>query len=526
MQTSQFYVNTKSKVLRKIQGGKLYKATTSSAGLGKLEENLPGKTLLTISYIKDDKIYRLPDYPISTYQSAQKAGVCALTAPKNNFFGPHYDGPERIIEKKISDYRKTCTRITQIAYLENELVEQFYTLLKAAELDNESDSDDEINSDNDMNSDSDLIGAKEYKIDQLVGSNALFVEFAELSKKYSHVDGNGNLIKNSTDKCFAQFLLAYLLKNNEYHPSWPQAIQIFKLVLHQKNLTSLFIRLLQNFLAEPRARVFAYFVEEQQAKGIIDEAKIASMNFNFDIDKAVAERAKKKGVSSIDELAPGNLSTYYEREMQSYILSLQGYKPTGWQPNKGIEPLLEELRSGFCVVEIDPSFIDFSSQTPSLHFNDHFEQGYLIHEVKEKEDSQGSETHIIKIIGAESGNGIDYVYYLDPNDESAPDRPRKIYKIELSLFSRILLNDLGEVACKDNIDTDGNLIPVLFKAVVEEVPPTLAPIKDSGSNEANPHLLPKGQHSYFNGFYSMFRSASKAPDAPGCYSNDNNNNNL
>ena len=37
--------------------------------------------------------------------------------------------------------------------------------------------------------------------------------------------------------------------------------------------------------------------------------------------------------------------------------------------------------------------------------------------------------HVITIMGAEKADDNSYIYYIDPNDESAPDSKTKIYKM-------------------------------------------------------------------------------------------------
>ncbi|CEK10695.1 hypothetical protein [Legionella hackeliae] len=126
-----FYVNEKTKVILKIRAGKLYQNTLATAGIQDLERNVPGQSL-ALSYIKNGKIFRLPEHQTPRAESAEK--ICWFGAFKRKYYGPFFQGQERQVEKKISEYHKVCKGLEKLKTEENAIVDWFNEQLEQTEI--------------------------------------------------------------------------------------------------------------------------------------------------------------------------------------------------------------------------------------------------------------------------------------------------------------------------------------------------------------------------------------------------------
>lgn len=448
MLNSLFYTNTKTKVLRKVPSGKIYQNTTKTAGLPRLEKNLPSNTLLTISYLKNGQVHRVPDFNLPQYQSAQKGGVCGLAGSKIHFFGPYYDGPQREIEIKISNYRKICTYLTELKDQEDAFVDWFNQQIEALELAAENDP------------------ARREKVATLVSENNLNIEFGHVAlDNYQHEI-------QSSDKQFAQFLLAQFTKIQSESNVWPHEF---------------LITLLKEFLQDTGCHDFSYFVLDHQARAIIQEITRVSTDLNFDMQKNVSEALKRKHLQSVNDMSLDELATIYDRALLNHIWELQGYTVSSWHPVQGVETLLEEMRTGICLAEIDYNLIKPDQKTVSHQFASKNDKGYLIYDIVEIEGAEiGVETHLIKIIGVDLDSG-GHIYFIDPNDPSSPDEPRIIHKIPYALFCKILQDQHGwNVSHSMNFK---ELPPVLYRATIEEDIPILSPLSPKiAKRERSPQI--------------------------------------
>ncbi|MCC5015172.1 MULTISPECIES: hypothetical protein [unclassified Legionella] len=204
------------------------------------------------------------------------------------------------------------------------------------------------------------------------------------------------------------------------------------------------VRLFQDFLGNGEFDDLTYFTLNRQAKALIDAITAVSQELRFDVKQAVSEVLEASKIDlSLEELSLDELSTYYDRVIINHIWRLQGCTPSSWHPAKGLQALVNELREGLCIAEIDYDLIETSAEPPVHQFAPSEDDGYLVHTtIKKTDNEKGEETHIIKIIGAELEDGGN-IYFIDPNDASAPDKPRIVHKIPYDLFCEILQDEHG-----------------------------------------------------------------------------------
>ncbi|KTD17429.1 hypothetical protein [Legionella jordanis] len=433
----EFYQNSATFVLRKISSGKLYQVNSRTLGLDALEKNLPdSNTLLTVTYIKDGKICRIPDFNIPQNQSAQKGGVCGLAVSKNHFFGKFLQNPHRDIEQKISAYRKTSTELTEQKACEDSFVNWFQTEIRQLGLAEDSGKADAIR-----------------VFSSLCMQNGIYPALL-------NIDNN-----HTIEKLFAQFLLLQLQAKEHREPA---------LVFNQNQ--RLAKKLLSDFLKNPHSNL-AVFVQNQQEQAIINACLKTSRNLNFDINKVVREKARDFGYSSLGDIPVVELATLYDTALLEYIWHLQGYQPCNWHPYQGIEPLMELLRQGVCLATIEYSFIQSAANSLRRFFASDEDNGYFIDDIELIPNAErNEETHVIKIIGADLANG-GHVYYLDPNDPSLADEPRLVHRISFDLFVRILLDHKGGPipAKPEQVDMDKLEIVLHFAKQREDNQPIILP---------------------------------------------------
>ncbi|KTD35155.1 hypothetical protein [Legionella israelensis] len=375
-----FYINEKTKVIRKFPGGKYYKNTLSASGVKELEKNLPEGSSLALTYIKDGRFIQLSESNTSRYQSAQRGGTCWYSAFKHTFYGPFFSGPQRDIEKIISDYHKECTGLTLIKAEEDAFVDWFNE-----QMDDENESRDRL-------------------------------------------------------------LASFLLKNSSTLREAPR-------------------KLLQDFIDSNEVDL-TYFAMNRQGRALMDAIKTVSRRLHFNVESAVWEAVKRNGIPSTLDLSSDELSSYYDRAIIKHIWSYD-YTDSSWHPVKGLQALIEEIRQASLLAEIDYNLVKVGTGQPALHFTENGEDGYSIFNVmKTEEEEAGEETHVIKIIGAERMQEDGYVYFIDPNDASAPHEPRVIHKISYSLFCHVLLDEHG---LSVNKSMAAELFPtVLYRAKKED----------------------------------------------------------
>ena len=201
------------------------------------------------------------------------------------------------------------------------------------------------------------------------------------------------------------------------------------------------INLLKNFLQSGQPDL-TYFLLDHQGQALINAINEVSVSLNFDIKTAVHSYLKKLNLSP-DDLALEQLSTHYDHVIIHHIWKSFGYVQSPWRPEKKLEGLIQELRQGTCLAEIDLALVTLSTSNASHTFREHG-LGYFISEVTKSDAEKGEETHIITIIGAELENDENgYVYFLDPNDASSPGYPRIVHKISYTLFCEILVLPAG-----------------------------------------------------------------------------------
>lgn len=216
------------------------------------------------------------------------------------------------------------------------------------------------------------------------------------------------------------------------------------MILQQRPKSNDVVHLLQDFSSNGEFDDLTYFTLHRQAKALIDAITAVSQKLRFDIKQAVSEALKASKINlPLEELSLDELSGYYDRVIINHIWRLQGCTPSTWHPAKGLQALVDELRESGCIAEIDYGLIETSAEPPVYQFASPKDDGYLIHStIKTPHDEKGEETHIIKIIGAELEDGGN-IYYIDPNDASAPKEPRIVHKIPYGLFCEILQDEHG-----------------------------------------------------------------------------------
>ncbi|HHF7345166.1 TPA: hypothetical protein ACPSKB_001584 [Legionella feeleii] len=217
-----------------------------------------------------------------------------------------------------------------------------------------------------------------------------------------------------------------------------------KMILQHRPLSEDAVRFFQDFLGNGEFDDLTYFTLNRQAKALIAAITAVSQELRFDVKQAVSELLEASKINlSFDELSLEELSTYYDRAIINHIWRLQGCAPSSWHPAKGLQALVNELREGVCIAEIDYDLIETSAEPPVHQFTASEDNGYLIHTIIKKTDNErGEETHVIKIIGAELEDGGN-IYYIDPNDASVPEQPRIAHRIPYDLFCEILQDEHG-----------------------------------------------------------------------------------
>ncbi|KTC81612.1 hypothetical protein [Legionella brunensis] len=260
--------------------------------------------------------------------------------------------------------------------------------------------------------------------------------------------------------------------------------------------------LLQDFLECEIESDLTYFILNRQGKAIIAAAIEVSKQLHFDVVKAVSDVLQENNIGmSQQEMSPDELASYYDRSIIQHIWQFH-YTPSSWHPAKGFEPLLDELRTGYFLAEIDYNLIKQFTTNPTLQFASAINEGYLVYEVAPTEvEEAGEDTHIIKIIGAESDNG-GYLYFIDPNDASSPGQPRVVHRISKDLFYHVLLDVHGTSV--ENSMTATTFPPVLHRS-------------KKGSDDPiashSPKRIPKRQHSPKLGLHNLSNESNDVGQA-------------
>ncbi|MCL9682733.1 hypothetical protein [Legionella maioricensis] len=196
------------------------------------------------------------------------------------------------------------------------------------------------------------------------------------------------------------------------------------------------MRLLKDFLDSGQPDL-TYFLLDRHAQFLINAINEVSANLGFPIKEAVDAYLKKLNLLP-ENLSLDQLSTHYDHIIITHIWKSLGYAQSSWRPEKKLTGLIQELRQGTCLAEIDLALVTLSSNLRHT-FGEHG-LGYFVSDVSESDAEKGEDTHIINIIGAEidsDENG--YVYFIDPNDASIPGSPRIVHKISYALFCEILV---------------------------------------------------------------------------------------
>ncbi|CEG58725.1 hypothetical protein [Legionella fallonii] len=240
------------------------------------------------------------------------------------------------------------------------------------------------------------------------------------------------------------------------------------------------------FIHYPQECTFRTFIEAEQAKTIIKEVKMTSGQLQYDIESELATLLAQDKITK-EVLDLDSLANYYDFLMIHHIWKLQGYTQAHWHPNMGIQSLIDELRHYSCLVEIDVNNVLIGTGKPRYCWFSINDPGYQIYEVAKndsEEDEEESDTHIIRLIGAD----LKHVYFIDPNDASMPHEPRTIHQIPYPFFCDILLNGRGTPVyqCSDKA-----ALPFLIHHIQLEKTPSYSPTSIRKRKNSEPGLMSK-----------------------------------
>lgn len=197
------------------------------------------------------------------------------------------------------------------------------------------------------------------------------------------------------------------------------------------------IQICRDFLNQSQCDDFESYLIEEIQKDHISNCQDTLQKLGLNPEERFNQYLTEQGPNFLGDL---DLSTKYS--IYSNIIYLEAIKKyhlkiSAWHPCDGIFSLIQELKEmgamavlgQFCRNQ-EPTKVENINGRPIYAYDPEYSSS--------SEMELGSDIgHAVLIIGAETNNGQDYVYYLDPNDSSESS---KIYKILYSELTTRLSN--------------------------------------------------------------------------------------
>jgi hypothetical protein len=118
------------------------------------------------------------------------------------------------------------------------------------------------------------------------------------------------------------------------------------------------------------------------------------------------------------------------------LANLLEFTPCFWRPSQDFDLLVRCLKIGGPMViaaTLGPSYYS----TPPTHVFAQIAKHQIYGWAHAPDVSWGKSGHVLVLVGAGLIEGKECVFYLDPNDASLPDKPRKVYSVDYSVFIKV-----------------------------------------------------------------------------------------
>lgn len=206
------------------------------------------------------------------------------------------------------------------------------------------------------------------------------------------------------------------------------------------------LQLYNDFLSQNIYEDLKTFVKCRHLKNQIKIFKDFLENFNFNLEEKISG-SEFPGKINVSELLNSN-DIKHLKDLVKILSDITletlcngyGVKIAKWVPSDNIEKLIQVIKEKGPLVVIGDVGTPFGKRMEDIG---NFEN-YKIKNWEPVSRLFESRTHCVVIIGASKTANENYIYFIDPNDESIPNQPRTIYQSTYHDFCKSLRNLYGE----------------------------------------------------------------------------------
>ena len=177
-------------------------------------------------------------------------------------------------------------------------------------------------------------------------------------------------------------------------------------------------------------------------------------------------------IEYVEAKRPANEIAHYYQVLVRRVAALQlGLKKSTWKTSEGIDHLIASIKKEGAIVVCNKEGPPYYKANAAKKVKDNSDIPYTVYSLSPSDrlDEKTIHTmnnHAAVIVLAEKGThenkGLDFVYFMDPNDRTIPGKPPKVYKVPFEQFKASAQENFNYHANNEKIN---NLV-ASYKAMI------------------------------------------------------------